>query len=72
MSKLQIHILQETYYATHPLKLLDKMYKYEMDPTRTVSTTEQKRDVGRMDGRTEWKQYTPPNNFVGRRYNYVK
>ena len=28
-------------HATHLLKLLDKMYKYEMDPTRTVGATEQ-------------------------------
>ena len=35
---------------THFLKLLDKMYKYEMDPTRTVGATERTRDVGRTDG----------------------
>ena len=29
-------ILQETLHATHFLKLLDKTYKYEIDPTRTV------------------------------------
>ena len=40
------------------------MYKYEMDPTRTVGATEQTRYAGRMDGRTEWNQYTP-NNFIG-------
>ena len=47
-SKLQIlkelpkifKILLETLHATHLLKLLDKMYKYEMDPTRTVGATE--------------------------------
>ena len=32
-------ILQETLYGTH-LKLIDTMYKYEMDPTRTVNVTE--------------------------------
>ena len=60
--------LQETLHATHLLKLLDKMYEYEMDPTRTVGPTEQTRDAGRMDGRTdrrtdirtEWNQYAPP------------
>ena len=62
-------ILQETLYATHLLKLLDKLYKYEMDPTRTLSATERTRDAGRMDrrtdGRTEWNQYTPPTtSFV--------
>ena len=41
--------LQETLHATHLLKLLDKMYKYEMDPTRTVGATERTRDVGQTD-----------------------
>ena len=45
-------ILQQTLYATHLLKLLNKMHKYEMDPTRTVGATERTRDAGRMDGRT--------------------
>ena len=75
-SKLQIkktaknsnfEILQETLHATHLLKLLDKMCKYEMDRTRTVGATEQTQDAGRMDRRTdgrmdrrtEWNQYTP-------------
>ena len=53
-------ILLETLHATHLLKLLDKMYTYEMDPTKTVGATERTRDAGRMDGRTEWNQYTPP------------
>ena len=35
------------------------MYKYEMDPTRTVGATERTRDAGRADGQTEWNQYTP-------------
>ena len=30
---LNFDILPETLQATHLLKLLDKMYKYEMDPT---------------------------------------
>ena len=42
---------------THLLKLPDKMYKYEMDPTRTVGHAG--RTDGRTDGRTEWNQYTP-------------
>ena len=61
-------ILQETLHTTHLLELLDKMYKYEMDPSRTVQATERTRDAGRMrdgrtdgwsDGRMEWNQYTP-------------
>ena len=42
-----LEILQTTLHATHPLKVLDKMYKYKMDPTRTVSTTERTQDMGR-------------------------
>ena len=38
---------------THLLKLLGKMYKHEMDPTRTVGATERTRDVGRTDRRTD-------------------
>ena len=61
-------ILQEKLHMTHLLKLLDMMYKYEMDPTRTIGTTDWTRDAGRTrdgrtdgltDGRTEWNQYTP-------------
>ena len=61
-------ILQETLHATHLLKLLDKMHKYEMDPTRTVGTTELTPDAGQMDRQMVWNQYTP-NNFVVRGYN---
>ena len=63
-------ILLETLHATHLLKLFHKMYKYEMDPTRTVGATERTRDAGltldgcgtdgRTDRRTEWNQYPPP------------
>ena len=67
--KNEFKILQETLHATHRLKLLDKMYKYEMDPTKTVGATERTRGAGQTDGqtdgRTEWNQYTP-NNFVVR------
>ena len=80
-SKLQIfkklpklQILHET----HLLKLLDKIYKYEMDPTRTVEATERTRDAGRTqdgrtDGQTDGRSETniPHNNFVVR-YNNGK
>ena len=46
-------ILTESLHATHLLKLLDKMYKYEMDPTRNVGATEQTRDAGWTDGQTD-------------------
>ena len=65
----KIQILPDTLHATH-LKLLDKLYKYEVDPTRTAGATERIRDAGRTDGRTdgrtEWIQYTPNNFFVRR------
>ena len=56
----------ETLHATHLLKLLDKMYKYEIDPTKTVGATERTRDAGWMDGQTDGVKpvYPPPNNFV--------
>ena len=62
-----MEILQETWHATHFLKLLDKMCKYEMDPTRTVGATERTSGAGRTrDGRTDGRSETniPPNNFV--------
>ena len=50
----KIEILQETLHATHLMNLLGKMYKYEMDPTRTVGATERTCDVGRTrDGRMD-------------------
>ena len=66
-------ILQETLHATHLLKLLDKMSKYEMDPTRTVGSTERTQNAGRMDGRTNVltdgqtdgvKPICPPTTFL--------
>ena len=66
-------MLQETSHATHLLKLLEKMYKNEMDPTKTVGATERTRDAGRMDGRTDGvKPVYLPNNFLVWGYNYVK
>ena len=74
-SKLQIvkkiakntnfEIVQEISHATHLLKLLDKMYKYEMDPTKTMGTTERTRDAGRTDGRTDGvKPVYPPTTSL--------
>ena len=54
------------------LKFLYKMYKYEMDPTRTVGATERTRDAGRTDGQTDGQSETnipPPDNNVVRGYN---
>ena len=63
----KILILQETLHVTHLLKLLDKMYKYKMVPTRTVGATERIRDAGRTDGRSETN--IPPTTLLGKGYN---
>ena len=52
--------MQKTLYATNFLKLLYKMYKYEMEVTRTVGAAERTQDAGRPDGRSETN--IPPNN----------
>ena len=70
-------ILQETLHVTHLMKFLYKMYKYEMDPTRTVEATVRTRDAGRtrdgrMDGRTEWNQYTPPTTSLCDIYDTIQ
>ena len=56
--------------------MLDKMYKYEMNSTRTVGATERTRDVGRadrqtdgqtdeqMDGLTEWTNIPPTTEGI--------
>ena len=49
----KIQILKETLHRTHLLKLLDKMYQYEMDPTRIVGATEWTRDAGWKEGQTD-------------------
>ena len=54
----QINILQETSHATHILKLLDKIYRYEMDSKRTVGATDRWQDVGRTDGQTNGRSET--------------
>ena len=46
-------ILQDNLHATHLLKLLYKMYKYGMNPTRTVGATERTWDAGWTDGRRD-------------------
>ena len=53
------------------MKLLDKMYKYEMDPTKTVGATERTQYAGQTDRPTDGLSETniPPNNFVVRGYN---
>ena len=43
-------ILAKNLNATHLLKLLDKMYKYEMDPVSIVEDTEWTLFCPQMDG----------------------
>ena len=52
--------------ATHLLKLLDKICKYEMDPTSIVEYTERTRFRPQTDRRTNWQSETSisPFNFV--------
>ena len=60
-------IFKQTLHATHILKLLDKMCKYEMDPMSIVENTERtrfcpqtdRRTDTQTDRRTRWNQYTP-------------
>ena len=56
-------ILLKTQHATHFLKSVDKMCKYEMDPASVVEVTEQTlfhlQTVGQIDGQRMWNQYTP-------------
>ena len=54
-------------FVTHLLKLLDKVYKYEMDPVSIVEDTERRPFSPQTDRRTRWNQYTPPPPF-----NYIE
>ena len=62
-------ILQETLNATHLLKLLDKMYKYEMDPTRTDRADTGCGTERRTDGVKTISPPPTPNNCVVRGHN---
>ena len=65
-------ILHKNFHTTHLLKLLGKMYKYEMDPTRTVGATEWIYDAGQTRGRqTDGRSETniPPTTLLCRGYN---
>ena len=57
--KFQIH-------ATHLLKLLDKMCKYEMDPMSIVEDTERTRFCPQTDRQIRWYQYTPLSTLLKR------
>ena len=51
------------------------MYKYEMDPTRTVGATERTRDVGGTDGQADGRTVgrseinIPPTTLLCVEYN---
>ena len=62
-------IWKQTLHATHLLKLLDKMCKYELDPTSIVEDTERTRFCPQTDRRTMWNQYTPFQLRWKRGYN---
>ena len=48
-------ILKQTSHATHFLKLLDKMCKYERNPMGIVEETERTRFCPQTDRRTDWQ-----------------
>ena len=50
--------------TTNLLKLLTKVYEYEMDPASIVEDTERTRFCPRSDGRTDVKPIYPPFNFL--------
>ena len=62
-------ILKQALHATHLLKLLDKMCKYEMDPTSIIEDTERTRFCPQTNRRTDRqmdkvKPVYSPFNFV--------
>ena len=75
-------MLKETFNATQPLEPHDKMYKYGIDPSRTVGATERARYEGGTDGQTDGRNETnippppPPTTSLGRggfnHINYIK
>ena len=65
----KFQILKRALHATHLLKLLDKMCKYEMDPMSIVEDTERTRFCPQTDRRTDGQTdkvipVYPPINFV--------
>ena len=67
LPKFQIFDFWNKHY-THLLKLLDKICKYEMDPTNIVEDTGRTRFCPQTDRRTRWNQYTPLSTSLKRGY----
>ena len=51
--KFKFQNFASNFHATHFLGLFDKMYKYEMNATKTVGATEWAQDAGRTGRRTD-------------------
>ena len=58
--KFKFWNLQETLHMTHLVMFLDKMYKYEKYPIKTVGATERTLNVGQPDTGSETN--IPPNH----------
>ena len=58
-----VRTFQKALHATYRLKLLNKMYTYEMDPANIVEVTERTGICPQTDGQTDerasWNQYAP-------------
>ena len=71
--KKKFGIVQKSEHVTHHMKLLNQMYKYEMDTASSVENTEQiwfhRQMDGRMDRRMGW-QYSPLSTSLEWGYNY--
>ena len=65
-TKSNFWIWKRALHATHLLKLLDKMCKYEMDPMSIVEDTERTWFCPQTDRRTRWYQYTPLSTSLKR------
>ena len=60
--KFKLLNLARNFTGGTPSEVVDKRYKYEIDPARTVGATERTQDAGWTDRRSETN--IPSNNFV--------
>ena len=68
---LILSILNRTFHATHILKLLDKVCKYEMDPASIVEETDWTRFRPQMDTQAGKVKPVYPLQLRWAGYNYV-